>query len=418
MAKIMLVEDDNNLREIYEARLLAEGYEIIVAKDGEEALALAVKERPDLVISDVMMPKISGFDMLDILRGTPETKDTKVIMMTALSQAEDKARGEKLGADRYLVKSQVTLEDVAKVAREVLESDDPVTPSSDEPEQTATAAPAAPSPNQVAPTTSTSPDSSPQPAPEPQQQAPPESTTVQPDTNSATQISVAEPPVQLDPTTSQPVVTSPDPNPATPDPEPPQTDPIVNPEPTASAPDPASQPTTATTPEPNTGNNPSVNYTDLSQIIEDEQADANKQIQDFIDKPVQPTPTTPSEPIKQAPLEQNVGDQPATEPPQPAQTTTPSPPPPQPPRPEIANKKIIKPLDGGAEAKDLGALLAEENKNEAMGTAAATTIISPDAKETPLPPPTESNQPDPNSNPGNVISPSSQTGNDPNNIAL
>jgi CheY-like chemotaxis protein len=121
MAKIMLVEDDNNLREIYEARLLAEGYEIVSAHDGEEALALAVKEKPDLIISDVMMPKISGFDMLDILRGTPETRNTKVIMMTALSQAEDKTRADSLGADRYLVKSQVTLEDVARVAREVLE---------------------------------------------------------------------------------------------------------------------------------------------------------------------------------------------------------------------------------------------------------------------------------------------------------
>lgn len=122
MTKIMLVEDDNNLREIYEARLLAEGYEIVSAQDGEEALAIAVKEKPDLIISDVMMPKISGFDMLDILRSTPETKDTKVIMMTALSQAEDKQRADRLGADRYLVKSQVTLEDVAKVAREVIDN--------------------------------------------------------------------------------------------------------------------------------------------------------------------------------------------------------------------------------------------------------------------------------------------------------
>jgi CheY-like chemotaxis protein len=124
MAKIMLVEDDNNLREIYEARLLAEGYEIVSAKDGEEALAMAVKEKPDLIISDVMMPKISGFDMLDILRSTPETKHTKIIMMTALSQAEDKARADKLGADKYLVKSQVTLEDVAKVAREILNGEE------------------------------------------------------------------------------------------------------------------------------------------------------------------------------------------------------------------------------------------------------------------------------------------------------
>lgn len=120
MPKIMLVEDDNNLREIYGARLQAEGHTIVSANDGEEALALAVKEKPDLIISDVMMPKISGFDMLDILRSTPETKNTKVIMMTALSQAEDKSRADKLGADLYLVKSQVTLEDVAKAVDRVL----------------------------------------------------------------------------------------------------------------------------------------------------------------------------------------------------------------------------------------------------------------------------------------------------------
>jgi CheY-like chemotaxis protein len=129
MAKILLVEDDNNLREIYEARLMAEGYDIVSARDGEEALTVAIKEKPDLVISDVMMPKISGFDMLDILRTTEETKHVKVIMMTALSQAEDKARAEKLGADRYLVKSQVTLEDVAKVAKEVLEGLDNTAPA-------------------------------------------------------------------------------------------------------------------------------------------------------------------------------------------------------------------------------------------------------------------------------------------------
>lgn len=120
MSKIMLVEDDNSLREIYEARLAAEGYTVVSAKDGEEALALAPKERPDLIIADIMMPKVSGFDMLDILRSTPETKDTKIIMMTALSQAEDKARAESLGADKYLVKSQVTLEDVTREAKDML----------------------------------------------------------------------------------------------------------------------------------------------------------------------------------------------------------------------------------------------------------------------------------------------------------
>lgn len=120
MAKILLVEDDNNLREIYEARLQAEGYTIISAKDGEEALVKAKQERPDLIISDVMMPRISGFEMLDILRNTEGLKDAKVIMLTALGQAEDKTRADALGADRYLVKSQVTLEDIVKAADELL----------------------------------------------------------------------------------------------------------------------------------------------------------------------------------------------------------------------------------------------------------------------------------------------------------
>jgi len=172
MAKIMLVEDDNNLREIYEARLLAEGYEIVSAEDGEQALAMAVKEKPDLIISDIMMPKISGFDMLDILRSTPETKHTKIIMMTALSQAEDRERADKLGADKYLVKSQVTLEDVANVAKEVLQDDDvlpatvlnapatapqsmPTASPASEPASTST--PTTPSSTIVAPTTPSNP---------------------------------------------------------------------------------------------------------------------------------------------------------------------------------------------------------------------------------------------------------------------
>lgn len=120
MAKILLVEDDTNLSEIYSARFAAENYQVITAADGEEALATAVRERPDLIVLDVMMPKISGFDVLDILRSTPETKETKVIMMTALSQDTDRARGESLGVNKYLIKSQVTLEDVVNAVKEQL----------------------------------------------------------------------------------------------------------------------------------------------------------------------------------------------------------------------------------------------------------------------------------------------------------
>ena len=118
--KIMIVEDDAALREIYSIRIAAEGYDVVTASDGEEALSVAAREMPDLILSDVMMPKISGFDMLDILRQTPETAKIKIIMMTALSSDDQRMRGEQLGADRYLVKSQVGIEDVVNAIHDVL----------------------------------------------------------------------------------------------------------------------------------------------------------------------------------------------------------------------------------------------------------------------------------------------------------
>jgi CheY-like chemotaxis protein len=99
---------------------MAEGYEVVTASDGEQALTVAVKEKPDLIVLDIMMPKISGFDVLDILRTTPETKEAKIIIMTALSQPTDVEKGKQLGADEYLVKSQVTLTDVVEKVKEIL----------------------------------------------------------------------------------------------------------------------------------------------------------------------------------------------------------------------------------------------------------------------------------------------------------
>ncbi len=216
MAKIMLVEDDNNLREIYEARLLAEGYEIISAHDGEEALALAVKEKPDLIISDVMMPKISGFDMLDILRSTPETKDTKVIMMTALSQVEDKTRADKLGADRYLVKSQVTLEDVARIARDVIDGKDSSalasTPAPTNTQTDAATSVTSTSANADAMTTSAQP-AVPTPVPDPSAVAP-TATSVQTASDELSQIeNQVKDFVATQPSTPSEPVTAPDPTP-------------------------------------------------------------------------------------------------------------------------------------------------------------------------------------------------------------
>lgn len=177
MTKIMLVEDDKSLREIYSIRLVAEGYDIVSAGDGEEALALAVQEKPELIVSDVMMPKISGFDMLDILRSTPETSNIKVIMMTALSSDDQRMRGESLGADRYLVKSQVGIEDVINTVHEVL-GDKPTTDAAANldiaasvPPQQPAAAPA-PAPAPATPAPAATPTAAPAPSPAPAAPAP------------------------------------------------------------------------------------------------------------------------------------------------------------------------------------------------------------------------------------------------------
>src|SRR5579863_4241868 len=110
--RILLVEDDDGLANVYITRLQAEGFDIRRVGDGEDALASALSYRPDLVLLDVMMPKVSGFDVLDILRNTPETANLKIVMLTALSQDSDKQRAEGLGVDDYLVKSQVVIADV------------------------------------------------------------------------------------------------------------------------------------------------------------------------------------------------------------------------------------------------------------------------------------------------------------------
>jgi two-component system phosphate regulon response regulator PhoB len=110
--RILLVEDDDALAGIYVTRLADEGFSIKRVNNGEDALATALDYRPDLVLLDVMMPKVSGFEVLDIIRNTPETANLKVIVLTALGQEGDKQRAAQLGADDYLVKSQVVITDV------------------------------------------------------------------------------------------------------------------------------------------------------------------------------------------------------------------------------------------------------------------------------------------------------------------
>lgn len=117
MQKILLVEDDEGLASVYKQRFEAEGFEIKHVANGEDALSTAISFKPALILLDVMMPKISGFDVLDIIRNTPELSNVKIVMLTALSQEKDVERAKELGVDDYLVKSKVVIADVVETVR-------------------------------------------------------------------------------------------------------------------------------------------------------------------------------------------------------------------------------------------------------------------------------------------------------------
>lgn len=119
-SKILVVDDDVVLRDMYKARLENSGYEIITASNGEEAMARAVDSDPDLVLLDVMMPKVNGFDVLDVLKSTAETKNIPVIILTALVQDSDRERGIKGGADDYIVKSETMPGEIIEKIEKIL----------------------------------------------------------------------------------------------------------------------------------------------------------------------------------------------------------------------------------------------------------------------------------------------------------
>ncbi|GAC1369792.1 MAG: hypothetical protein NVSMB39_2000 [Candidatus Saccharimonadales bacterium] len=117
LARILLVEDDKGLASAYRTRLQAEGFDVHICADGTQAMPATLEYQPDLILLDLMMPKVSGFDVLYILRNTKETADIKIIILTALSQPTDKARAKHLGADEYLVKSHAVIAEVIRRIR-------------------------------------------------------------------------------------------------------------------------------------------------------------------------------------------------------------------------------------------------------------------------------------------------------------
>ena len=113
-AKILLIEDDVMLAKMYERKFVSDGYEVVIAYDGLEGLEKATKEKPDLILLDIMLPKLDGLALFKKLRSQPVTFSTPVILLTNLGQEDVVFECFKLGAVDYLVKADVTPQQVVK----------------------------------------------------------------------------------------------------------------------------------------------------------------------------------------------------------------------------------------------------------------------------------------------------------------
>ncbi len=114
--KILIADDEPNIVISLEYLMKREGYTVTVARDGQEALDAIARDKPDLVLLDVMMPKKSGFEVCQAVRASEELQATKILMLTAQGRDTDRAKGLALGADAYMTKPFSTPELVQKVA--------------------------------------------------------------------------------------------------------------------------------------------------------------------------------------------------------------------------------------------------------------------------------------------------------------
>lgn len=103
--KILLAEDEKMIADMYSTKFTLEGYEVVTAHDGVQALAMAKSENPDIILLDIIMPKLDGFAALKSIREDAALKSTPVILLTNLGQEDDIKKGKELGADDYFVKA-------------------------------------------------------------------------------------------------------------------------------------------------------------------------------------------------------------------------------------------------------------------------------------------------------------------------
>lgn len=119
--KILIIEDDFFIRELYQRQLQKEDYEVQVAEDGPSGLLAANQFLPDLILLDIMLPKLNGLDLLRTLKSKPETKEIPVILLTNLGQESVIKEGFQLGAEGYFIKSAYTPNQIIEEVKEFME---------------------------------------------------------------------------------------------------------------------------------------------------------------------------------------------------------------------------------------------------------------------------------------------------------
>jgi CheY-like chemotaxis protein len=119
-SKILIIEDDPLLVKMYMTKFMMEGYQVVTAGDGEQGFAVAKAEKPNFIIMDVMMPKLSGLQLLEMLRADPELKDLPVLMLSNLSQPAEVEKAKQLGVKDFLIKANYTPSQIVEKVREYL----------------------------------------------------------------------------------------------------------------------------------------------------------------------------------------------------------------------------------------------------------------------------------------------------------
>jgi len=120
--KVLLVEDDLQISKVYEIQLKKEGILAVLAHDGEEAMELFVKEKPDLIVLDLMLPKMDGFGVLEDVRKNHENTEIPIIVISNLGQKDDKTRALSLGATEYMIKVDHSIKEIVDKVKEYLDA--------------------------------------------------------------------------------------------------------------------------------------------------------------------------------------------------------------------------------------------------------------------------------------------------------